>query len=293
MGIHFPTLRHWSIPDIEHRYSIDDSMLYALGLGLGQDPMDEYQLQFVNETRDGWPLALPTMAVILGYPGSWLSNPDTGVDFSKVVHGEEYLLVHRPLPASGTVISRHRMTGLVDKGAGKGATITYDKELFDKSSGDLLVTVTHTTFARGDGGFSVADGLTDQALPARAPVPSRVPDRVASFSTHANQALLYRLSADRNPLHSDPRAALAVGFKQPILHGLCTYGIAGHVLLAHCGQGDPARMRSLFARFSGPVYPGDTLDFDMFDEGEVVRFRARARERNALVLDYGLAEFVR
>jgi hypothetical protein len=136
--ITYQALKSWQFPQIEHAYTADDSMLYALAVGVGADPLDERQLKFVNDTAPGTPLALPTMAVILGYPGSWMRDPQTGIDFSMIVHGEEQVVLHKPLPAAGTVVARHRVTRIVDKGAGKGATVTYDKELFDKSSGDKL-----------------------------------------------------------------------------------------------------------------------------------------------------------
>ncbi len=288
--IDYHRLKSRLFPDIEHRFTADDTMRYALALGLGEDPTDEAQLRFVNDTLPGLPLALPTLAVTLGFPGSWMQDPDTGIDFSKIVHGEELLTMHRPLPAAGAVVSRHRVTHIVDKGPGRGATVTYDKDVFDQVTGQHLATVTHTTFARGDGGFSAGGGITDVAPPAPAPVPTRAPDRDCEIRTLPQQALLYRLCADRNPLHSQPSVARAAGFERPILHGLCTYGIAGRVLLAHWAGHDPARLKSLFARFSAPVYPGETLLFEMYREGSAVLFRARVKERDKTVLDFGRAE---
>jgi acyl dehydratase len=287
--IDYQHLRDWCIPDIEHTYTTDDSIRYALALGIGSDPMDERQLQFVSEANAGHPLAIPTMAVVLGFPGSWMSDPKTGIDFSKIVHGEELLVMHGPLASSGTVIAKHRIVRIVDKGPGRGATITYDKELFDKASGAAIATVTHTTFARGDGGFSARDGVSDKALPTPTPVPTREPDRQWQFKTLPQQALLYRLSADRNPLHSQPDVARAAGFERPILHGLCTYGIAARAILTEWCESKPQRLTSLFARFSSPVYPGETLQFDMFRDGASVLFQGRVMERNKTVLDCGHA----
>ena len=139
--IAYQTLKNWQFAEIEHRYTADDSMFYALAVGLGADPVDERQLAFVNDTTPGTPLALPTMAVILGYPGSWMRDPRSGIDFTMIVHGEELLVLHKPLPAAATVVSKHRVTRIVDKGDGKGATVTYDKELFDKATGEKLATV--------------------------------------------------------------------------------------------------------------------------------------------------------
>lgn len=289
--IDFQTLKNWHFPTVEHRYTADDSMRYALALGLGEDPMDPQQLQFVNDTQDGQPLALPTMAVVLGFPGSWMQDRRTGIDFSKIVHGEEELTMHAPLPAAGAVLAKHRVVSVVDKGEGRGATVTYDKELHDAASGQLLATVRHTTFARGNGGFSVRDGRTDTAAPAPPKPPTGTPDKLLDIRTLPQQALLYRLCADRNPLHSDPATAMAAGFPRPILHGLCTYGIAGRALLTAWGGGRPQSLRRLFARFTAPIYPGETLRFEMYGTGSAeVAFRAIAVERGATVLDAGRAE---
>jgi acyl dehydratase len=286
----YDALKNWQFPDVERQYGADDAMLYALAVGVGFDPMDERQLAFVNDTRPGTPLALPTLAVIVGYPGMWIRDARTGIDYSMVVHGEEGIEWHKPLPASGTVLAQHRITRVVDKGAGKGATVTYDKVLFDRETGDKLATVTHTTFCRGDGGFSRANGRTDASPPAAAQVPAREPDQVCELPTLPQQALIYRLLADRNPLHSDPAAAKKAGFERPILHGLGTYGVACHALLRSCCDYDPARLKSLFTRFSSPVYPGETIRFELYREGPTVFFRGRTKERDKIVLDYGRAE---
>lgn len=289
--IDYRTLKNWHFPEIEHSYTADDSMLYALGVGLGADPIDERQLRFVDDTRPDTPLALPTQAVVLGWPGSWMRDPRCGIDFSMIVHGEERVVWHRPIPAHGTVVSNHRITQVIDKGAGRGAIVVYDKELVDKASGEPLATVTHTTFCRGDGGFSAGDGLAD--IPASPPprVPDRPPDLIRELPTLPQQALLYRLSADRNPLHSDPHTARDAGFARPILHGLCTFGIAGHALLAQCCDYDPERLTQMFARFSAPVFPGETIRVEIYREGAPgeIAFRAKARERDKVVLDYGRA----
>lgn len=282
-------LKAWPFADIVHRYTAADAMRYALALGVGGDPTDARQLQFVNDTAAGAPLALPTLAVVLGFPGSWMQDPATGIDFTQIVHGEEKVVWHRPLPTAGTVVARHRVTRIVDKGPGRGATITYDKDLFDHANGEALATVTHTTFARGNGGFAAGAVPRDAAAPAPVSVPLGTPDIVADISTLPQQALLYRLCADRNPLHSDPQTARAAGFDRPILHGLCTWGIAGHALLAHCAGSDPVRLRSLYARFSAPVFPGETLRMEMYRKGRDVRFRVRVPARDRVVLDHGHA----
>lgn len=287
--IDYRQLRDWHFPVIEQRYTLDDSLRYALALGLGSEPCDAQQLQFVSDAQAGWPLALPTMAVVLGFPGPWMADPATGIDFTKVVHGDELLVVHHPLPAAGTVVARHRVVRVVDKGVGRGAAICFERELFDKASGVKLATVQHTNIARGDGGFSLQDGLTDEVAPPEPAVPEGEPDAVCDIATLPQQALLYRLCGDRNPLHADPVSAAAAGFSRPILHGLCTYGIACRVLLAQYGDHDPTRLKSLFARFSSPVFPGETLRFEMSRQPDGIAFRARVRERDKVVLDFGRA----
>jgi acyl dehydratase len=287
--ITYTTLKNWVIPDVEHSYSADDCMRYALAIGMGADPVDAQQLKFVNDTGEGMPLAMPTMAVVLGYPGSWMRDPATGIDFSLIVHGEESVTWHAPLAASGTVVARHRVTHVVDKGQGRGAVITYDKELTDKASGRRLATVTHTTVARGNGGFSSLDGLADVSPPRRQPVATSAPDKVVELPTLPQLALLYRLCADRNPLHSDPASARAAGFERPILHGLCTSGVVSRAILDCWCDFEPNRLKSLSARFTAPVFPGETIGVEMHAVEGGVDFRAIARERGKVVLDGGHA----
>ena len=299
--INYQQLKNWVFPEIEHTYTPDDAIRYALALGVGSDPMNEQELRFVNDTVVGTPIAMPTMAVVLGFPGSWMQNPATGIGFPLIVHGEELVVLHKALPLAATVVARHTITRIVDKGPGRGATVTYDKLLFDKATGDKLATVTHTTFARGNGGFSAHDGITDASLPPPTKMPERPADQVVDVPTLPQQALMYRLCADRNPLHSEPAVALAAGFARPILHGLCTYGVASRAILAHCCDYQPARLKSLFARFSAPVFPGETIRVEMYREktdeskgggggSSVVQFRAIAIERGKVVLDAGRAD---
>ena len=291
--IDYDTLKNWQFPVTKHHYTTDDCMRYALALGLGDDPTDLNQLRFINDTIPGTPLAMPTLAVVLGFPGSWMQQPGTGIDFPKIVHGEESIVMHQPLPAAGTVLARHRVVSIVDKGPGRGATVTYDKELTDQVTGALLATVRHTTFARGDGGFSARDGRTDPSPPPPAKCPAGTPDGVVEIRTLGQQALLYRLCADRNPLHSEPAVAVEAGFPRPILHGLCTFGIACRAILATWCESRPERLHSLFTRFTAPVFPGETLRFEMYADAAApgtVAFRAIALERALTVLDAGRAE---
>lgn len=282
MPIDYDKLRNWPFPDLEHSYTERDTMLYALGVGCGHDPLDPADLRHVYE--DGL-RALPTMAVVLGYPGFWLKDPATGVDWRKVLHGEQGLILHRPLPAAATVIGRSRVTGIVDKGAGKGALLFSERDVIDKADGALLCTVTSTTFMRGEGGFGGPAGPT----PAPHPMPDGDPALVVELPTLPQAALIYRLSGDFNPLHADPAVARAVGFDRPILHGLATYGVAGRAILKACCDGDPARLKRLDVRFSAPVYPGETIRTEIWTDGTTVSFRCHAVERDTVILNNGLA----
>lgn len=285
MAIDYDRLMNWPIREVRQRYTARDTMLYALGVGLGTDPLDEEQLRYVYERNLR---ALPTYALVLGYPGFWLKDPGTGVDWVRVVHGEQGVRLHRPIPAEGEVIGRTRVTGIVDKGPGKGALIYQEREVYEAATGARLATLSSTTFCRGDGGFGGPDG------PARAPrtVPERAPDARCDLATAANQALIYRLNGDYNPLHADPAVAAAAGYQRPILHGLCTLGVAGHALVrCLCGY-DARRLAALEARFSAPVLPGETVRTDIWVDGSTVSFRARVVERDVVVLTGGHAELL-
>lgn len=289
MAIDYQKLKHWQFPDLEHRYTSKDTILYALGLGCGSDPMDLDDLRYVYE--DGL-LALPSMAVVLGYPGFWLKDPNTGVDWRKVLHGEQGLVIHKPLPASGTVIGKSRVVEIVDKGPGKGALLFSERDVIDKSSGDLLCTLSATTFIRGEGGFGGPATLQGQPLPEPHKLPERAPDAVLALPTLPQAALIYRLSGDDNPLHADPRVAAAAGFDRPILHGLCSFGVTVRALVRLCSGNDPAQLRMVQGRFSAPVFPGETISTEIWQQGNGVSFRARVIERDAVVLNNGRAEIV-
>jgi len=284
MPINPEILLNWKFPELEHSYTERDTMLYALGLGCGADPLDQGQLQFVYE--DGL-RALPSMAVVLGYPGFWISDPGTGVDWKKVLHGEQDITIFKPLPAAGTVIGRTRVTGVFDKGKDKGAVLVSERDVVDKASGDLLCRLTSTTMMRGDGGFGGPSG----PLPAPHPLPDRAPDQAASIATLPQAALIYRLSGDYNPLHADPAVARSGGFDRPILHGLCTFGVVCRALLDMVCGNDPAKLRKMQVRFSAPVYPGETIVTELWREsGGVVSFRARVVQRDLVVINNGRAE---
>jgi acyl dehydratase len=283
MAIDRDTLLGWEFPDIVQSYDHRDTILYALGLGIGSDPLDRKQLRFVYE--DGL-RALPSMGVILGYPGFWLSNPKTGADWKKLLHGEQSIDIFRPLPAKGTVIGRTRVVDVIDKGAGKGALVLTERDILDGETGELLCRTASTSFLRGDGGFGGPSGPTK----APHPIPDRAPDIEIVTPTLPQAALIYRLSGDYNPLHADPDVARAGGFERPILHGLCTFGVASYAVLTGAANGDPDRLTSLAVRFSAPVIPGETIVTQIWREGGgVVSFRSKVRERDIVVLNNGRA----
>ena len=285
--LNYEKVRNWQSGEIRHTYTARDVMLYALGLGMGQDPMDHDELRFVYE-RDLQ--VLPSMAAVLASPGMWVRDvPGLGIDYVRLVHGEQSVTLHQPLPAGGTVIGVTRVTRVVDKGEGKGALVYSEKRISDGASGALLATTESVTFCRADGGFSAGAGGDVPAEPLQA-TPGTPPDVALDFETRPEAAAIYRLSGDMNPLHIDPGIAAKAGFARPILHGLCTFGIAGRGLVkALCGY-DPARLQSISARFSAPTYPGDVIRLECWPgAGGVVAFRARVPAREAVVLSHGRA----
>ena len=283
MPLDYEKIMEFRFPEVRHRYTRRDTMLYALGLGLGADPMDRDQLRFVYEKDLA---ALPTMAAVIAHPGT-LSRPEFGITPHMIVHGEQKVTLHKPLPPEGEMVGTARVRDIVDKGD-KGALIYNLREFTDAASGDKLATIESTTFARGDGGFGGKSGPT----PPVPSIPDGPPDEVCDLATLPQAALIYRLSGDYNPLHSDPELAAKAGFDRPILHGLCSFGVAGHaVLRTYCGY-DPARLKSFQARFSAPVFPGETIQTEMWRDGDAIAFRARIAERDIVVLNNGRAEIV-
>lgn len=283
MPIVYDKLLALNIPEVEHVYTEKDAILYALGLGLGQDPMNEDELAFVYEKALK---VLPTYALVLGYSPYWLRNPESGVTWNKVVHGEQSFTVHKPVAGKGAVIGKTRIVEVIDKGEGKGALVYSERKVTDKASGDLVATLKQTTFCRADGGFG---GPAREAPPVHA-IPDRAPDLVCDLPTRPEMALVYRLSGDINPLHAEPAFAKAAGFPRPILHGLATFGVAGHAILKSvCGY-DPAQLTGMAGRFSAPVFPGETIRTEMWRDGNVVSYRARVVERDIVAINNGRAE---
>jgi acyl dehydratase len=278
MAIDYDKIKNWRFPDIEQTYTAKDSILYALGVGYGHDPMDEAQLRYVYEKNL---CAVPTMPVVLGHPGFWMMNPATGIDWVKIVHGEQSLRIYHPVPTAGTVVGRMRVKAIVDKGKDKGALVYQERNVIDKASGTVLATLDHVTFCRGDGGI----GKSDPAPPPPPVVPESAPDASCDLPTLPQAALIYRLCADLNPLHAEPTVAKAAGFPRPILHGLCTYGVAGHAVLKTFCAYDPEKLVGLSVRFSSPVFPGETIRTEMWRRDSTVLFRSRVLGRDVVVLN--------
>jgi acyl dehydratase len=259
-----------------------EAMLYALAIGMGADPLNERELAFVNEgTLEPRPLkVVPTFASV----AAWGETPGAmDINWLMVVDGERDITFHRPLPPAAEITVDSRVTGVFDKGRDKGAVILRESVLRD-GAGAALATLRASRFARGDGGF----GGPSEGQPKPHQVPARAPDRSVDIATRPDQALLYRLCGDRNPLHSDPAFARQAGFPRPILHGMCTYGLTCRAVLQTYADYDAAAFRRHAARFSAPVYPGETVTVDLWRDGGVISFEARVKARDATVIRNGM-----
>jgi acyl dehydratase len=276
-----PTGRSWTSKD---------ALLYALGVGAGvQDPTG-FELDFTTENSAGVvQRVLPTFVTIVGQGGGGLG--DLNIDFTKMVHGEQMISLHGELPTDGAITVTTSVAGIYDKGS--GALVVLESESVHADTGAPAFTSRSGLFVREAGGFGGPRGPEgdDESALAAEPVPDREPDEVVSYTTRDDQALLYRLSGDRNPLHSDPTFATRAGFDRPILHGLCTYGFTGRGLLHLVCGSDPARFGSMRARFSRPTMPGDTLTISVWDVSDqspgAFRFRTET-QRGQTVIDGGL-----
>lgn len=262
----------------EFSYGDRETMLYALGVGMGRDPLDESELPFVYENGLK---TVPTMATVIAWGQRTLSKAD--INYLMVVHGEQRLTVHKPLPPAAVIVSDERVVAAVDKGAGKGALIYTEKVIRLKNTNEKLCTLGGTIFARGDGGF----GGPSAGGPEPHAIPERKADAMCETDTRVDQALLYRLSGDRNPLHSDPKIAKMAGFPRPILHGLCSYGTACRAVLKTICKYDHTMITGFDVRFSAPVFPGETIVTEMWKDGNVVSFRSKVKERDIVVLNNG------
>ncbi|MGY4399225.1 MaoC/PaaZ C-terminal domain-containing protein [Bradyrhizobium sp. USDA 3315] len=282
MPINYPSALNLRTDGIPYSWSAREVMLYGLGVGMGSDPLNEEELRFVNEaSATPRPLkVVPTFASVC----VWGARPGV-IDLNRVmvVDGERDITFHQPMPVSANVTADARVRGIYDKGKEKGAIIQNEVVVRDGGS-DKIVTIVSSTFARGDGGF----GGPSQGMPEPHQVPRRAPDRSLDIPTRPDQALIYRLSGDRNPLHSDPEFARRAGFPRPILHGMCTYGLTCRAVLQSYADYDPSAFRRHRARFSAPVFPGETITVNLWRDGNSISFEAYVRERSLTVVKNGL-----
>ena len=260
-------------------YTKEDTILYALALGLGSDPTHKQQLRYVYETKL---TALPTMAMVIAYPGFWMKHPEYGFEWQKVLHAEETVELHGAIPPEGTLYGKTIVEEVVDRGEEKGCFVYLRKSLRDEK-GKIIATVLSNTLARGDGGFGGASKSRER-LPGP---PERAPDHICDLPSLPQSALLYRLCGDMNPLHADPEVAINAGFERPILHGRCTMGIAMHAILRTCCDYEAERIKSMQVRFSAPFLPGETLRTEIWLEDSIAYFRSTALERGVIVLNSG------
>ena len=269
-------------PGHERSWTSKDALLYAIGVGAGLDnPLRE--LEFSTENSAGIDQkVLPTFGVLLAQAGAARSIGD--FDRAMLVHAEQYVELHRPLPVSGTVRTSSTVTGMYDKGS--GALVESESIAVDAATGEPMITTRSGTFIRGEGGFGGSRGTAEPWQQ-----PDRAPDHKVVEPTRPEQALLYRLSGDRNPLHADPKFAARGGFKRPILHGLCTYGFTGRALLhVLCGS-DPARFVSMAGRFSAPVLPGETLVIMVWTGDDGTAVFQTTKEDGTVVIDRGRVRY--
>lgn len=271
--------------EAEGEYTDRDSLLYAVAIGMGKDPLDEKELEYVCETVGN--RVVPTAATVLtrtrrsggggGRPGLM-----SKMNYTLMLHGEQRLTIHEPLPPAAEIVASSRLTGVYDKGEGKGALVTNETSV-RKADGTPLYTLGSTMFYRGDGGF----GGSSEGAPVPHALPDRDPDVVCEMPQREDQAMVYALCGDRNPLHRDPGIAKQAGFDKPILHGLCSYGIACHAVLKACLDYDQTRVKQFDVRFSSPVFPGETQVLEAWQDDDVISFRVRIKERDVVSINNG------
>lgn len=264
------------VPDVTPTISAREAALSALSTGYGSNPLDRAHLRYLDDRE---PVPVSTLANVVAHPGPWMKQ--AGVDWSRVVHAEQRLTIHEPVPIGISIRSRSRPLSIVDRGAGQGAFASFERILMPVGLEDPVATIVQTNACLGDGGCG-STGERPVPLPR---VPERPADALMRIAGPDTAALLFRLNGDLNPLHFDPAAAAAGGFSRTILHGLCTFGYAAYAFAAAL-RPDTMVGPSSIARFSAPVFPGDALEFEIWseDDGEV-RFRGRVPPRAVTVLD--------
>lgn len=265
------------LPEVSFSWSPSDVALYHLAVGAAADPMDPAGLAYVDDTE---PKVLPTFATVAASfhatEPPTVSFPGVDIDLAKVVHGAQQITPHRPIPATGSATTRTRIVEVQDKGS--AAVIVQESETLD-DDGTPLWTARSSIFAKGEGGFGGERGTS-----SKVEYPDRGPDHRLEVPTLPQQALLYRLCGDRNPLHSDPVFASAAGFPRPILHGLCTYGTVCRAIVDNLLGGDPSAVGDFSTTFAGVVFPGETLVVSVWEDGDRIIAQAGVAEREAAAL---------
>ncbi len=268
------------LPGSTHSWAEDDVILYHLGIGAGVPPTDELELRY---TYEGDLQVLPTFGTIPSFGTMMSLGLVDGLEFdlASVLHGEQELEIHRPIPVSGTAIQSGTVTAIYDKG--RGALVVLEIESRFEKDGELLFTNRPSVYLRGEGGFGGDSGPSSSRES-----PARPPDLIVESPTLPQQALLYRIaSGDKNPLHADPGFAAFAGFERPILHGLCTFGVVCKAVIDKALDGRPEQVASYRARFSGAVFPGETITTSIWVEDEEIVVEAKSKERDVAVLSGG------
>ena len=282
MPLDYPAILARGEKDRRFTYTDRETILYALGVGMGHDPMDERELDFLYEKSLK---ALPTLVTTVAW-GAGIPTPELGLDYKLVLHCEEQTIFHKPVPPAATILADSRISEVYDKGKGKGAIVVRETVLRTECDNQAIATLRRFLFARGDGGLG---GSKEPTEPPHMH-PEREPDVILDYPTATNQAAIYRLCGDRNPLHIEPDRAKAAGFDRPILHGLCTYGFTCRAVLEAFCDFDPALLASHQARFAAPVFPGESLRISLWRDDDVVSFEVEVIERSAKVVKSGKSQ---
>lgn len=285
MPIDRDALLNWHIPDVEQTYSLRDTLFYALSVGVGADPEDEQQLRYAYEKDLR---VLPSMVTVLAASTGWQRDRGTGINPKGTLAGDHSFEIHRPLPVEGALISKTRITDVLDMGEGRPALVYTERKCFDSQTQDHLFTVNATLVSTKDGGFGSPSGPTrPKVLP-----PERNADIAVDHVVPGNAALLFRLHNKLDPYHADQHADLelahSLGNHRPSLHGLYTFGVACNALIRTVAADQP--LAAMSARFSATAFPGDTLRTEIWQDGNQIFFRCTAAERNKVVLNIGHAQ---
>ena len=280
--VNLDLLRGRHLPEARQQLDPRDCIIYALGIGIGMNPEDEDELQFVDESRLK---VLPSMANIIANDGHWLRDLDPGLDWRQAVHGEQSMTLHAALPTSASLLATGTILEVVDKGPGRGAVLYVERQLRDADTDTHYATLVQTVFCRANGGYGGQSGRA----PASWALPARAPDLSLSLTTSPQQALIYRLSGDDHPLHIDPSTARAAGFPRPIFHGMATFGLVAYGLSKLLCQADPLRVKAMRGRFSAPVFPGECIMLEVWRlESGLAHFVAKASTDGRVVLNHGV-----